>query len=150
LSAEEYEIEFVKAYDEYLNLKESIYWVLPWSHDLDYVKLSSAEQQELLNQLSEARDRARELHYWRNDYNISAWFTIEDAKGSTGTYNGWKQLSNAKAALHQIDVPEEEWNQKWVSSDWKQEAIFHYESLELILDETNMWTYNLYDPDDWS
>jgi hypothetical protein len=25
LSAEEYEIEFVKAYDEYLNLKESIY-----------------------------------------------------------------------------------------------------------------------------
>lgn len=47
-------------------------------------------------------------------------------------------MSEGASALHQIDVPEDKWNQKWVSPDGKQEAVFHYDTEELILDETNV------------
>ena len=136
--------EFTVAYDNYLDLKSQIY-NMNWGYDWWFLLKNQDEQLMLLNKYNEARDKARELHYNRNKYNTNLPKTDEQAKSMW-----WRKLANNKSVLHQINIPKDKWNDKWVSKDWKKEVVYLYNSnWDIIVnDETNMGTYNFYSPDD--
>jgi len=90
--------------------------------------------------LNAKRDRTRNLHYSRNNYNTHNITVETQISWSTN----WIKSSKMKSALHQIDVPEDKWNSKYVDITWKKEIIFDYESWRIVTDEKNIWTYNFY------
>jgi len=134
---------FVKAYDDYLDIKKSVYWVLPWSYDLTFVNLSEKEKQEWLSELNAKRDRARNLHYKRNDLNTWLPSNIQEATRmwySETVFNTY----------HQEGVPDGQRNQKWVGPQWNKEIIFSYIDWSVVTDLNNEWTYNFYPWSFWT
>ena len=150
--------EFVKAYDSFLESKSKY---LSFRSKYNDIKEAYGEYPMDIGRYEYTYNRyifweaemkkregiAKKLHYARNDFQ-----PIHDLPSSQyeAHNNGWEIMSNKRSTLHQVNVPERKWNQKWVSEDWLREVVFHYETNKLVLDETNMWTYNFFSPDDWS
>gem|GEM_PF-3729208 len=69
MTADEFRIAFVSAYDDYLEIKEKIY-KSEGKYQNDFVKLSIEEQNMFFYEYHQKRNYARELHYSRNNYNV--------------------------------------------------------------------------------
>jgi hypothetical protein len=69
MTADEFRIAFISAYDDYLSIKDKIY-KSEGEYQSDFVKLSAEEQNIFFYEYHQKRNYARELHYSRNDYNV--------------------------------------------------------------------------------
>jgi len=87
-----------------------------------------------------------EEHYARNTLNIDLPFTITEAFDEE-----WIFLMEGKSVYHSYWTPTFEFHKKFISPDGHREAVYHYETGELVTDPRNMWTYNYFNPitDPW-
>ena len=146
ITADEFRIAFVNAYDDYLSTKRklenniNIYYAwqrVAWSSS---TADASNKFLKLRTELKEKEEIAKQMHYDRNIYNdITDWFTIKDAQN-----NWWKDVNLNQSAYHQYLVPKWKENDKWISSDWHKEVVFSYLDGSIVSEVENMGTYNFY------
>jgi len=133
---------FVKAYDDYLEIKSKIYnfW---WGKDLWFLFLNSYKKQQLTNEFNRKQKLARDLHYNRNDFNtLNQSYELKNLDKDK-----WNQLSYWKALYHQQTAPLHVPNKKFVSFDWHQEVVYTHRGY-LETDDEDIWTYNFFSPVD--
>lgn len=83
-------------------------------------------------------------HYKRNLLNVDLPANHNDA-----LKEGWTLLNESESVFHSFGAPKWKYNTKFISSDGHREAVYHYETWNLITDPRDMWTYNYYPPSDW-
>jgi hypothetical protein len=107
------------------------------------------EKRELYNTaldiLNTKEDIAKELHYYRNKFNVDLPDTIKEAVDN----NWWQpELINSEYAASWYH---QNWNLldwvelKFIDPDWHREIIFTFDWEEVTSDKY-WWTYNIYSP----
>lgn len=145
--SEEYRIEFVKSYDEYLRLEE-IYNMA----DKDYkdalynplyhgtFKYLRWAKNEAYNQLIMQEEIVKELHNSRNIFNRNAWETVNIVN-----QDEWWELPFYRSWYHQHTANIINMNRKFVSSNGHYESIYDSEWY-IVNDIKDIWTYNIFHP----
>jgi len=138
--AEQFRIDFVKAYDDYLEIKNKIYNLWGW-YDLWFLVLSSNKKEQLKLEFELKESIAKELHYKRNSFNT---LDVPD-NVSNLDMNKWLELPYYKSVFHQKTAVLHTPNSKFISLDWHQELIYMHNWF-LEKDIEDIWTYNFYSP----
>ena len=131
--------EFVKAYDEYLEIKALIY--NKWLLDPRFLTLGVKLQFQLMWQLIEAEEKAKELHYARNQFNTNLPWNIDKLD-----INEWDYLLPTQSIFHTWWTPIFWINDKFISKDGEKEVVFNYKTGERDDSDENMGTYNFFNP----
>ena len=151
--AEEFRIEFVGAYDEYLRLekvyntadkelKNALYNLLYyWTYK--YFKKS---KREAYNKFIVQEEIIKEMHYNRNRYNIIEVNGINDATNNWWSEPEYLWLTYLWSFFHQ-NFNVYWFERKFVSPDWDKEVIY-YKDWTIVNNIKYVWTYNIYSPID--
>jgi len=154
-TAEQFRIDFVKAYDEFLIVSERlrkseldldiarrapmIFW------KKDYINRMQNNYNNVLNDYNIKENIAKELHYSRNEHNIDLPKTLKEAEKIW-----WiepKLLWSKYLASYYHQDWEINWaERKFISPDWHKEIIFS-RNWEEITSNKYGGTYNIYWPD---
>jgi len=153
--AEQFRIDFVKAYDRFLLLENELRNI---NNELAKA-LYQPRNTSLIYNTKKVRDKAynayilqenitKELHYSRNNYNGTLPRSIREAE-----FYEWKEpevrWSKFIWSFFHQDYSEEWLERKFISPDGHTEVMFFAEwthDWEEFLDQRYIWTYNIYSP----
>ncbi|MDD3793832.1 MAG: hypothetical protein PHI37_03405 [Candidatus Gracilibacteria bacterium] len=148
--AEQFKVDFVKAYDEYLRLEKELEYLsikyekaLYYSRDNEYNNNLRKQKTSVYYQLKAQEEIAKELHYSRNKYNDNLPKTLQEAE------NNWVEPEligfNYPAAIYHQDGKINGFERKFISPDGHKEIIFSKNGEEITSNEYG-GTYNIFAP----
>jgi hypothetical protein len=156
-TAEQFRIDFVKAYDEFLIAQDSlnkaqmnlnvsykapmIFW------KKDYINRMQNNYNNVLNDYNIKENIAKELHYSRNNHNNITVTGIQNAIDSWWEEPKLRWSTFLANAFHQ-DILSFNFNwieRKFISPDWHSEVVY-YKNWTQVTDRKYYWTYNIYSP----
>ncbi|NVP17726.1 RHS repeat-associated core domain-containing protein, partial [Candidatus Gracilibacteria bacterium] len=138
--AEQFRIDFIKAYDDYLEIKNKIYNI-GGGYDLGFLIFPPDKKQELKLEFELKESIAKDLHYKRNSFNTL--YVPENVNKLD--MNEWVKLPYYKSVLHQKTAILHTPNSKFISLDGHQEVVYMNNGF-LETDVEDIGTYNIYSP----
>lgn len=131
--------EFSNAWDEYIKIKEKLFEKKAW-----YWVLKKELTEEESRRYHDARDKAKELHYARNNLNINLPSNEDKMKGELKNKDsGWEKMPLLWSVYHQNWVELlDKWNTKYINVDWRE--VIYDKDWNIVETDENLWTFNFF------